>query len=102
MFHRLRQFSVLVALASFLLLAFIAPAVAQDAPAAPAEIVISDPTGGFLSAIPGGIYIYGLFVMIAGLVSIFVKDTAMPSLVAKVVNFLAMNGGKAKNDPSVN
>lgn len=97
-----RRFRILAALASFLFLAYVAPAFAQDAPPAPAEIVISDPTGGLLSAIPGGIYIYGLLVMIAGLVSVFVKDSAMPAIVAKVVNFLAMNGGKAKNDPGVN
>lgn len=89
----------LAVVASLVFLAL--PALAQEA--APAsQIVIDDPTGGLLSAVPGGIYIYGLFVMIAGLVSVFVKDSAMPSLLAKVVNFLAMNGGKAKNDPGAN
>lgn len=102
MFNRLRRFRILAALASFLFLALVAPAFAQDAPSASAEIVITDPTGGFLSAIPGGIYIYGLLVMVAGLVSIFVRDSAMPSLLSKVVNFLAMNGGRARNDPSAN
>lgn len=83
-------------------LCFVFPAFAQEASAPASQIVINDPTGGVLAAVPGGIYIYGLFVMVAGLVSIFVKDSSMPGLLAKLVNFLAMNGGKAKNDPSKN
>lgn len=67
-----------------------------------AQIVISDPTGGLLSMVPGGIYIYGLLVMIAGLVSVFVKDSAMPSPLAKILNLFALNVGKAKNDPGAN
>lgn len=100
--NQLRRLRVLALLASFLFLALVAPAFAQEAGEAPAQIIITDPTGGFLSAIPGGIYLYGLLVMAAGLVSVFVKDGVMPSVLAKVVNFLAMNGGKAKNDPTVN
>ncbi len=94
----MRAFRFLAVLASVVFLAL--PALAQDA--GPAQIVITDPTGGFLSVVPGGIYIYGLLAMIAGLVSVFVKDSAMPPLVAKVLNALALNVGKAKNDPSAN
>lgn len=89
------------ALALLLLVTFL-PFAALAQESAPAEIVISDPTGGFLAAIPGGIYLYGLVVMAAGLVSVFVKDSAMPALLARVVNFLAMNGRHAKNDPAAN
>lgn len=101
-FNLARRFRILAALASFLFLAFVAPAIAQDAPSAPSEIVISDPTGGLLAAVPGGIYIYGLVVMIAGLVSVFVKDSALPAFLAKIINGLALNVGKAKNDPGPN
>lgn len=91
----MRSLRFLAVLASLVFLAL--PALAEGA-----EIVISDPTGGLLSAVPGGIYIYGLLAMIAGLVSVFVKDSAMPAVVAKVINALALNVGKAKNDPGAN
>lgn len=95
----MRAFRFLAVLASAIFLAL--PAIAQEtAPAA--QIVITDPTGGLLSAVPGGIYIYGLLVMIAGIVSVFVKDSSMPSIVAKAINLLALNVGKAKNDPADN
>lgn len=99
MFQRIRLVS-LMALVFFV--ALVAPAFSQEAGEAASQIVISDPTGGFLSAVPGGIYIYGLLVMIAGLVSVFVKDSAMPSFLSKIINGLALNVGKAKNDPSGN
>ena len=91
----MRALRFLAVLASVVFLAL--PALAEGA-----EIVISDPTGGLLSAVPGGIYIYGLLAMIAGLVSVFVKDSAMPAVVAKIINALALNVGKAKNDPGAN
>lgn len=91
----MRALRFLAVLASVVFLAL--PALAEGA-----EIVISDPTGGLLSAVPGGIYIYGLLAMIAGLVSVFVKDSAMPAVVAKIINALALNVGKAKNDPDGN
>ena len=87
---------ILAVLASLLFLAL--PALADEA----AQIVISDPTGGLLSAVPGGIYVYALLVAIAGLVSVFVKDTSLPPLLAKILNALALNVGKAKNDPASN
>lgn len=92
----MRSIRFLAVLASLVFLAL--PALAEGA----AEIVITDPTGGLLSAVPGGLYIYGLLAMIAGLVSVFVKDSAMPAVVAKVINALALNVGKAKNDPGAN
>lgn len=102
MIRRLRL-RVVAALSSFVFLALLAaPVVALAQEEAPAQVVISDPTGGLLAAVPGGIYVYGLFVMIASLVSVFVADSKMPGFLRTVVNFLAMNGGKAKNDPSVN
>lgn len=91
----MRALRFLAVLASVVFLAL--PAFAEGA-----EIVISDPTGGLLSAVPGGIYIYGLVAMIASLVSVFVKDSAMPGALAKVINGLALNVGKAKNDPEAN
>lgn len=102
MTNRFRRLHIFALLASVLFFALVAPAFGQEAGEVPAQIVITDPTGGYLSKIPGGIYLYGLLVMSAGLVSVFVKDGAMPAVLAKVVNFLAMNGGKAKNDPTVN
>lgn len=92
----LRFFAVL---ASLVFLAL--PAIAQEA-AAPSQIVITDPTGGILSAVPGGIYIYALLVAIAGIVSAFVKDSSLPPIIAKAINFLALNVGKARNDPALN
>lgn len=92
----MRALRFLAVLASMLFLAL--PALAEGA----AEITITDPTGGLLAAIPGGIYIYAILVAIAGLVSVFVKDTTLPPLVAKAINFLALNVGKAKNDPAAN
>lgn len=83
-----------------LALLVIMPSLARAADSA--QIVISDPTGGLLAMVPGGIYIYGLLVMIAGLVSVFVKDSAMPSVLAKILNLFALNLGKAKNDPGAN
>lgn len=92
----MRALRFLAVLASLVFLAL--PALAEGS----AEIVITDPTGGLLAAVPGGIYIYGLLAMVAGLVSVFVKDSAMPAVVAKVINALALNVGKAKNDPGAN
>lgn len=95
MLNRLRLWALIFFLVFFLPIV----ALAQEATD---QIVITDPTGGLLTHIPGGIFIYGILVMVAGLVSVFVADTKMPSFLAKIINFLAMNGGKAKNDPSVN
>lgn len=81
---------------------FLVPLIAMAQDEAPSQIVITDPTGGMLSAIPGGIYIYALVVAIAGLVSTFVADSKLPKFVATVLNWLSLNVGKAKNDPSVN
>ena len=91
----MRALRFLAVLASLVFLAL--PALADGA-----EIVITDPSGGLISSVPGGIQIYAIVVALAGLVSVFFKDSSMPPLVAKVVNFLALNVGKAKNDPAVN
>jgi hypothetical protein len=88
-------------LVSLVFLALVFPGLARAAEGA-AEIVISDPTGGLLAIVPGGIYIYGLLVMIAGLLSVFVKDSAMPAVLSKILNLFALNVGKAKNDPGAN
>lgn len=93
----MRALRFLAVLASLVFLAL--PALADEAAN---QIVITDPTGGLLSAVPGGIYIYALLVAIAGLVSVFVKDTALPPFLAKILNGLALNVGKAKNDPAEN
>lgn len=85
----------LAVLASLVFLAL--PALAEGA-----EIVITDPSGGLISSIPGGIQIYAILVAVAGLISVFVKDSSLPPIVAKAINFLALNVGKAKNDPAAN
>ncbi len=95
----MRFVRILAVLASLLFLAL--PALAQDS-APDSQIVITDPTGGLLSAVPGGIYIYALLVAAASLVSVFVKDSSLPPIVAKALNALAGNVGRAKNDPGAN
>lgn len=52
--------------------------------------------------IPNGAEIVAFIVALAALISAFVPDSKMPAPVAKVLNFLALNVGKAKNDPTVN
>lgn len=52
--------------------------------------------------IPNGAEIVGFVVALAALISAFVPDSKMPGPIAKILNFLALNVGKAKNDPSVN
>lgn len=50
--------------------------------------------------IPYGIEIMTMLVAIAGLVSAVVPDSKMPGPVATVLNFIALNFGNARNDPS--
>lgn len=52
--------------------------------------------------IPNGGEIVAFVVATAALISAFVPDSKMPAPLAKVLNFLALNVGKAKNDPGVN
>lgn len=52
--------------------------------------------------IPNGAEIVAFVVATAALISAFVPDSKLPAPVAKVLNFLALNVGKAKNDPTVN
>lgn len=73
-------------------------ALAQEA----GEVVIKDPTGGFLTNIKGGIEIWGIIVLAGSLFSVFVKDSKLPAIVAKVLNLLALNVGRAQNDPELN
>lgn len=73
-------------------------ALAQEA----SEVVIKDPTGGFLTNIKGGIEIWGIIVLAGSLVSAFVKDSKLPAILAKVLNLLALNVGRAQNDPELN
>lgn len=55
-----------------------------------------------VALIPNGAEIVAFIVATAALISAFVPDSKMPAPVAKVLNFLALNVGKAKNDPGVN
>lgn len=52
--------------------------------------------------IPHGAEIVAFVVATAALISAFVPDSKLPGPVAAVLNFLALNVGKAKNDPTVN
>lgn len=58
------------------------------------------------AVIPNGAEIVGFVVALFALISAFVPDSKWPGgaggIVAKIVNTLAVNVGKAKNDPSVN
>lgn len=60
----------------------------------------------FLDNIKGGPEILTLVVAVASVVSAFVPDSKWPGgangILARIVNYLAFNVGKAKNDPSVN
>lgn len=53
-----------------------------------------------LPEIPYLAQVVGLIVAIFGLVSAFVPDEKMPPLVKQIVNWLALNIGKAKNAPN--
>ena len=55
-----------------------------------------------IEGVKGGPEILAFIVALASLVSAFVPDSKLPAPVAKVLNWLALNVGKAKNDPSVN
>lgn len=54
-----------------------------------------------LGQVKGGAEIWALVVAIASVASVFLSDSKNPKI-AKVVNWLALNVGKAKNDPGVN
>jgi hypothetical protein len=49
--------------------------------------------------IPNGGVILMLIGSIAAVISAFVPDDKMPKVVGKILNALALNVGKAKNDP---
>ena len=50
--------------------------------------------------IPNGAVILLLISAIAKVISAFVSDESMPSWLAKGINVIATNVGKAKNDPN--
>jgi hypothetical protein len=50
--------------------------------------------------IPNGGVILMLIGSIAAVVSAFVPDDKMPGWLGKIINVLALNVGKAKNDPN--
>jgi hypothetical protein len=56
--------------------------------------------------IPNGAEVVAFIVALFALVAAFVPDSKWPGgangIVAKAVNFMAFNFGKAKNDPRVN
>lgn len=52
--------------------------------------------------IPYGLEVLSVIVAVAALVSAVVPDNKMPAPVASVLNFIALNFGAARNDPSVN
>lgn len=55
-----------------------------------------------IEAIPYGPQVAALVVAISALVSAIVPDDKLPGPVAKVLNWLALNVGKAANDPARN
>ena len=52
-----------------------------------------------IGQVPYGAVIFSLVISIAALLSAVIPDEKMPSWLAKVLNFLAVNIGKAKNAP---
>mgnify|MGYP003652032570 CR=1 FL=1 len=50
--------------------------------------------------IPNGVEILTLLIAFAGLLSAVIPDGKMPPLLAKVLNFVALNIGRASNDPA--
>ena len=52
---------------------------------------------GIVELVPNGAVILMLIGSIAAVVSAFVPDEKMPGWLAKIINALAMNVGKAKN-----
>lgn len=53
-----------------------------------------------LNQIPYGIEALTLLIAIMGLVSAIVPDRKLPGWLSAAINFLALNVGKAKNDPN--
>ncbi len=51
-------------------------------------------------AIPHGAEILAVVVAVAALISSVVPDEKLPGPVAKILNYLALNVGKAANDPA--
>jgi len=55
-----------------------------------------------IEQIPYGIDLLAILVAVASILSAAIPDSKMPSVVAKVINFVAVNFGAAKNDPGAN
>ncbi len=55
-----------------------------------------------IGQIPYGIDILAILVAVASILSAAIPDTKMPAVLAKIINFVAVNFGAAKNDPNVN
>lgn len=53
------------------------------------------------SHIKGGAEIWALLVAAASVASVFLRDSKNPKI-AKFVNWIALNVGRAKNDPAAN
>jgi len=52
--------------------------------------------------VPFGLEILSVLVAVAALISAVVPDSKLPAPVSTVLNFIALNFGAARNDPSVN
>lgn len=53
-----------------------------------------------LALIPYGGEVVAIIVAVFSLVSAIVPDDKMPAIVSKIMNVLALNVGRAKNDPN--
>jgi hypothetical protein len=56
----------------------------------------------FIEQIPYGVDALAILVALASILSAAIPDTSLPSWLAKIINFVAVNFGAAKNDPGVN
>jgi hypothetical protein len=55
-----------------------------------------------IEQIPYGIDILAILVAAASILSAAIPDTKLPAWLAKIINFVAVNFGAAKNDPEAN
>lgn len=90
--YRNRMLRVAMVALCFVMLPFVA--FAQEVPPPAAGGI-----DGLLGLVPGGVQIAALVVAIAGVVSVFVPDDKMPGWLSTILNWLALNVGKARNDP---
>jgi len=55
-----------------------------------------------IEQIPYGVDALAIIIAAASIISAAIPDTKLPEWLAKILNFIAVNFGAAKNDPGVN